>query len=364
MLEQEIRKALQAAQPEPPADFDARSDAQIARLIAEEKDMKKKLPALVLVMALVLALGMATALATGLLNWNRGLEETLQVTDSVKEKYEQTELVDFPQQSVTQNGVTVTLDQCIVDANAAYIAFRVSGYTPPKGVQPAFDRVEYKGEGIDVGGSSSFYDGLVSGPDGHALYAESGERYEGGYDLPYADKNGNLTYIISLILPDDSLVGKKLNVTLGDLGTYQNKFGDVKVDVKGTWAFEWTLRGTDKGLDLKNLDAAIGDAGVKLNSVYLSPILIKMEMTLPRALAAAGDPDDSNAPYLAGMKMKDGTTYMHLTNGGSEGYLAETGDAYRQTWALNRIITPDQVDSLLFIHPVESGKQIEIKIGK
>ncbi len=363
MLEQELRRALQAAKPEPPLDFDARSDAQLARLILEEKNMKKKLPALVVVTALALALGMATALAAGLLNWNRGLEESLQVTDSVKEQYEQTELVDFPQQSVTQNGVTVTLDQCIVDANAAYIAFRVSGYTPPKGVQPAFDRVEYRGEGIDVGGSGSFYDGLVSGPDGHALYAESGERYEGGYDLPYADKNGNLTYIISLILPDASLVGKKLNVTLGDLGTYQNKFGDVKVDVKGTWAFEWTLRGTDKGAEYQNMDAPIGDAGVKLNGVYLSPIRITMDMTLPRAPAAAGDPDDSNAPYLASMKMKDGTVYYAITDGGSEGYLDATGDAYRQTWALNRIITPDQVDSLLFVYP-ESEKEFEIKLGK
>lgn len=90
-----------------------------------------------------------------------------------------------------------------------------------------------------------------------------------------------------------------------------------------------------------------------------------MEMTLPRALATAGDPDDSHAPCLAGMKMKDGTVYRSITEGGTEGYLAETGDAYDQTWTLNRIVTPSEVDSLLFIDSAsDSGEMLEIRLGK
>lgn len=352
MLEQELRNALQHAKPEPPTGFDARSDAQIARLLLEEKNMKKKIPALVLVMALVIILGMATALAAGLLNWNNALKDSLQVTDKVQEQYEQTDLVDFPKKSVTQNGVTVTLDQCIVDTNAAYMAFRVSGYTPPKGVQPAFDKVDY---GMPINAGSSFYD-----------YAEDGRPYKGGYDLPYADKNGDLTYIISAHSPNESFIGKKMKITLGDLGTYGNKAGDVKVDVPGTWVFEWTLRGTDKRLDYANLDTPIGKTGATLKNVHLSPIYIKMEMTLPRnPVWQEEDEPYDHAPYLIGMKMKDGTVYRYITDGGAEGYADEKGDTYHQAWELTRIITPSEVESLLFTHPITgSDKVFEVKISK
>lgn len=363
MLEQELKRALQDTKPELPVDFDARSDEQIARLILEENNMKKKTPVVVLAIALTLVLGIGTAFATGLLEWNRGLKDKLQISDSRQEALEQTDLVDFPKQSVTQNGVTVTLDQCVADQDTAYIALRVSGYIPQKGMQPAFDKVDYANQGLS--GNSSFYNGLIVGPDGNRVYASNGQPYKDGDALPYADKNGDLAYLIRVNADEGSLIGRKIKITLKNLGTYQTS-GDVKVDVKGSWAFEWTINGTDKGIEWKDINAPIGDTGATLHSVRLSPVHISMELSVPRDPAAVKE-GNVLAPYLTGIKMKDGTVYRSVTGGGSEGYTSATGDTYSQSWALKSIITPSDIDSLLFTNPreekAEKDKQVfEIKL--
>ena len=64
MLERKLTEALQAARPQPPADFDRRSDGQLLRLRMEGKQVKK-VSGLVIALALVLALGMTAAVAAG-----------------------------------------------------------------------------------------------------------------------------------------------------------------------------------------------------------------------------------------------------------------------------------------------------------
>lgn len=366
MTENELRKALHENRPLPPSGFEERSDRQLKRLTAKEEKPMKKFSTGVLVFLLLLILTMAAAVAEGLFPWTRGLEDRLQVTDEIKDAYKEEELFDEPQLSVTQNGVTVTLDQCIVDTHAAYIAFRVQGYAPELGKQPAFDGtdvdlVDAQDRGTS-GWGSSFFDGLVTGPDGRGMYPD-GRIPEDFGKLPYANENGDLLYVISMRADGEafSYVGKKIHVTLKDLGVYANKWGDVDVAVAGTWEFEWTLKGTDKRLELNDLNLPIGENGSVLTAVRLSPIHVRLEMNVPRHPEADPDEFDLYAPYFRGVVLKDGTEYDLISNGGVGGYLDETGEAYRAMSALSRVIEPDQVAALLFTD-LPSENRVEVKL--
>ena len=364
MLENELKQALKESRPVPPEGFHRRSDQQLRRMTAEEGKNMKKFSTGVLVFALLLILTMIAAIAEGLFPWTRGLEDGLQVTEQIKDVYKETELFDEPQMSVTQNGVTITLDQCIVDTNAAYIAFRVKGYEPELGKQPAFDQISIEvGEPHDqsTGWFAGFFDGMITSPDGTAVYPD-GRIPEDYAQLPYANAEGELLYVITMNASDDgafSYVGKKAHAVLKGLGTYDNR-GGVQVAVEGTWEFEWTLKGTDRHLDLTGLSLPIGQTGAMLTGVRLSPIHVKLLMNVPR-VPAPEEEDDTNAPYFMGVILKDGTVYTPIANGGGGGYLDAESNDFRAMYGLSRIIEPEQVATLL-LYDRNQEEQVEVRL--
>ena len=367
MTEQELKQALQANRPEPPRGFDSRSDHQLACLPEKEETHVKKFSGIIAVVAAVLVLGMATALAAGIIGWNRGLEDKLDVTDDIKQAYQDTQLFEAPQISVERNGVTVTLEQCIAEPHAAYLAFRVQGWRPAfsEGGEcfevPAFREADVRVEGMgdDCFIEPLFFDGL----DGWGMLAD-GTAPESYDHLPYLDENGELVYIVSLRCDreDWSFAGRKVSVVLTDLGIDSERYvSGVRVDAEGVWAFEWTLTGSDRTLALENVRLPVGDTGAVLTEVHLSPIYIRMMLDVPRTQRPE-DYDGMEGPGFRGLKMKDGAVYDRLAGRGWAGYPDETGDAYRQNWALHRIIDPEQVECLLFSSSWEDEDMIEVPL--
>lgn len=324
-----------------------------------EEPMVKKVSGAVVVLCVLLVLSMATAVAAGVLYLGRGLDAELQITEEIKEVYQETELFNAPDLSVTQNGVTVKVDQCIVDEHAAYLAFQVSGYTTEPGQQPSFAATECTIEGEDVSWFASFSNGLVTSPDGTAVYPDGSVPEDYG-KLSYLDENGELVYIISLFTDDFSLIGRTIRVSLTDLGVYSGKGGDVDMAVQGDWTFEWELKGSAKALDVTGLSVPIGKTGSTFTSVHLSPIHVQMTMNVPYDPEAMEE--DSQEPYFIGIQLKDGTRYMLVSEGGTTGYMEEGSDAFYQMFMLNRIIDPEQVESLLFTGPAGAAEIMEVQI--
>lgn len=359
MIEEKLRNALQNGRMEPPMGFEARSDHQLRTLIAKEEKQVKRFPMVAIVCLTVLC--MATAVAAGIVTWQRGLEDKLRVTEEIKQTYEETELFQEPKLSVTDQGVTVTLEEYIVDKHAAFIAFRVSGYELPEGQQPAFDAVDYDAgiTGANYVGNWSFYDGLMSGNDGKAVYLD-GTPLLANQKAPYVGEDGDLMFIISMICNEDSYVGKTMHVKLENLGTYMDKYGTVKVDVPGSWEFEWVLEGSDLAISKENLSLPIGKSGSSLNGMRLSPVYVELDMTVPR------NPEDTEStrhvPYLYGVKMKDGTVHAYITDGGMQGYLDFESEQFMMKYALDRIIIPQDVESLLFTSPLDTSGVLEVKM--
>ena len=63
MKPNDLRTALQGSLPDPPEDFDARSEQKLVTLLTKEEHTAKKMPGLVIAVALILVISMATALA-------------------------------------------------------------------------------------------------------------------------------------------------------------------------------------------------------------------------------------------------------------------------------------------------------------
>ena len=320
-----IDRRLSALQPDP---------WMTKRIIASERGEKKvkKISGFTIVLAAVLVLFMATAIAAAVGGWR--LDSVLGVTEEQKEDYQNTGLLDEPQMSVTKDGVTVTLDQCVAVPEAAYIAFRVKGFPVQPGQEPGFGTLECKA----VHGET-FIDWNAGF---HSEEAEPGKN-------AYADENGDLLFYF-IAAPSDSgvsLAGMDLRATLDDLGVHNGKAGDVVQGVKGPWEFEWTLKGTEKRSDLTDLNAPIGEDGCVLTEAHLTPLSIDMRMIVPRELNAHSAMEDA-VPYFSGVRYADGTVLTELNNGGSEGYESRESSVYREKVTLNRVIDPEKVESLLF----------------
>ena len=323
-----------------------------------EEAMVKKSSGVFVVVCILLVLSMATAVAAGVLYLGRGLDAKLQITEEIREVYQETELFDAPDLSVTQNGVTVRVDQAIVDEQAAYLAFRVTGFQPEPGNQPDFANTECTIDEELFSWNASFSDGLVISPDGRGVYPD-GSVPEDYSKLSYLDENGELVYIISLWADDFSLIGRTIRVKLTDLGIGNR--GEVDVAFPGEWSFAWELKGSAKALDVTGLNVPIGQTGSVFTSVHLSPIHVQMTMNVPRD-PNAQEGNDTLEPYFYGIRLKDGTEYLCIAEGGLSGYTEQDSDDFYQLSMLNRIIDPEQVESLLFVGPAGADEIMEVKI--
>lgn len=340
--------------------------------------------AMVAGLAAVLILGTVTAGAAAYLRWSDGLEKGLRVTPEQKDMAESSGLADFPELSVTDEGVTVTAEQSIVDNYFAYLSFRVEGYEVPEGLQPEFDQVSVKVGGGAVSYVNSFYNGLIVGEDGKAQRADGAEiplDENGAMILDYSMEDGSLEYRITLY-PDGEkgrFMDKTIQVAFSGLGVYSDEEGgaeELQVEIPGNWAFDWTMKG-DGNTYTAQCNEAVGDSGAVLTGVEISPISVKVDLAFPRQeitetgfresqemvdgeLKQVSEPFEYTTyvepPMLMGVKLKDGTLLTRLTGPGLGGYVDEESDQHEQLFATNRILDVDQVQSLLFLKEAPEGE--------
>lgn len=149
---------------------------------------------------------------------------------------------------------------------------------------------------------------------------------------------------------------KVLHVELQNLGTYTK--AEYNPVLYGTWSFEWNLQGKECVKEY-SLSAPLGETGATVTRAEITPISLYVEYDFPREEIPqiAYDENDeeiefmTNAepPQLMGVIMKDGTRHPFLFMGpGSTGYLDVDSNRYMTSFAIDRIIDEEQVESLLF----------------
>lgn len=375
MSERDIIKILQSDIAVPQT-VQRRADDAFSQIrsISGQKRRKARVPKkkiVILAAAAVLALGSITVYAA-CRNWSKSLSEGMGTTAEQQTQLEEDGAVVFPIQEQTQeeevimpqsqtcNGVTITAVQSITDNYAAHLVFKIEGYELPEGAEPAFeDWVLTVDGGMDYNMSASFYNGLVTGADGMAEYADGSPiDYEGNFER-YVQADGSMEYWITLYHEEKGhFLGKDVHVEFENLGLAGKATYLSENEVQGNWSFDWNLQGTDSMREY-TFEEPLGDTGAVVTRAEISPITMHVEYQFPyQTRTEQGYDENGNpvsteqfveAPPLAGVRLKDGTVYPYLCDGGMEGYLGgPSSGVYEAIYVNDRIITPDQVAYLLF----------------
>lgn len=332
-----------------------------------------------LVLILAAAIALVTFTGAGIYtHWSRSMQSIQQMSELEKNAADKSGLsvmleetkVAQPEESskeivsVTDNDITITAVQSIVDRYRAMLVFRVDGFQLPKGEQPSLEGgvVTINGKEPTISWVGSYYDGVKTQSDGNLTYDDGTPvEYDSNHAVipRYLDKNGSFEYILDMSLPTSAQenglqplehLNSEIVVKFTSVGIFEGL--DHKSLVDGDWTLKWTLTGTDKKLSVTP-NAAIGDSGFTLDSLELSPISANIIVTgdpyaHPQRSDEKLDTPAARCPVLAGFRMKDGSfierDFNAVGTGGMNPMDADTFELFESY----QIIEPENVVGLAF----------------
>ena len=285
------------------------------------------------VVALLLALGaVAYAIYT---HWSRGMEQRFPATDVEKELAEQSGLSDASQTvSATANGVTISVEQTIIDGDTAVIALKIDGWQ--------LDREQELEAAIS--GWTPTFDGETA-PASGADFVE--ERDENDH-ISIKAADGSMEYDIWARAGDKlgTLSGKEIRITIESLGVGGLK-SEYQPLVEGPWELVWTPS-SNSDLLIAQPDVALGDTGIKLISAEVGPVSAKVTMQLPE-LWEGYETLEHHDLQLVGVRLTDGTVLTNVFGPPTqEGYADIDNLILELDYSSHQILRPEQVDALIF----------------
>lgn len=340
------------------------------------KTKRKKIPAnrlFLVAAAVMLGAGGVTAGAAAYMRWSKTASEGMLASEETQKKMEETKLAVPVNKSDTQNGVTVTVSQTIVDSYYAHIIFKVEGYDAGEGKQPFFETDTVVVDGYDpwkdpydekrhFGSGGDWYNGVTMGEDGRAVRISDGkpldeiEDYQDNYKL----EDGSYEYRLTLThtADKDYFMGKPIHLELHNLGTAEKE--DLTNVIDATWSFDWVLEGSPEKKEY-DLNASIGDTGVTVKHVEISPISLNVTYDFPKKIYNKMDNSSGMLFFPDGVRLKDGTELKTIYLGpGTNGYISE--NEYFIAFPVDRILDTDEIDALLVRKGVDGGDRYVIPL--
>ena len=298
--------------------------------------------------------------------WSRTAQQRYNPSEEIKEQAEKSGLSVILEEtkgtnnsnevlSVTDQGITITAVQSIVDNYHAEIIFRIEGFDLPENEMPdIWPVVSIDGDKRFGGGQSGwFYDGLTTNEKGDTVYASTGlpvqSDEEGCLILDFVANDGSLeyTHYISFEDTDGRYFGKEIVCHFQSIGFQSHEKAGMPIpQVEGNWELKWTLTGTGDSIIITP-NAKIGDSNVILLDAQIGQKTIRARyqvdeywedwnelVTLPQA--------------VCGVRMKDGSEY--ICGAGSAGFEDQQNMIYFTEWDIsNGILDVNEVDSLVFL---------------
>lgn len=301
--------------------------------IGRSKTMKKRFP---IVLAAVIAALCVTAAAAYVIQWNGKLAECFGADEQQQSQLVSAGAVGSVDQTVTDNGLTVTVLQTLGDKNGVYLLLDVKA---PEGVTLSDSNV-FEEMNVDIEGAVhhvSWSGGFMSNFDKTA--SPSGAANERYFELwlNNAEK--------------DDWNNKTITLDFKNLQADRGKL-DLYTVVEGEWKQSWTLSYTDqmKTFDLNKTFTVNGHA-VTVKSVELSPL--SMTLTLGgdglKTLIDDSDLNQCGCLCTAALTLRDGTA-VDINGPGSENY---TDTSYTSTDSFEKVLDADQVAGLTLTFPWE-----------
>lgn len=323
---------------------------------------------LLLALAATLVVGALTGAAV-FTRWSRSAQTVYNPPQQVKEQAEksglsvmledkQKEVAPGEVLSATDQGITITAVQSIVDSYGAQIIFRIEGFTLPEDRNPAMFR-----DSVTIDGNSHFYssmsggffDGTTHNKDGEWVYASNGQPVASRDDafqsaiLQWVAEDGSMEYQLFIDFQNngESYLGKEFAIHFTGVGVGPEKGGIMEEPlVSGSWDLHWTLTGTDNSESSVTItpNAEIGDSGLTLLEAEIG------QKSIRAVYQSDHDWDgwkqlETLSPALEKVCMKDGSTIS----------VAPTKENYKR-WEEERIcvVTYTTVDGILDLSNLES----------
>lgn len=325
--------------------------------------LKKKRPikkVFLVAAAVMLGAGGITAGAAVYMQWSKTVSEGMLVSEEKQKKLEETKQTVPVNKSDTQNGVTVTAVQTIVDSYYAHIIFKVEGYDAGEGLQPFFDSDTIILDGYNqkedpydekkaFDAEGDWYNGVTTGEDGRSIRISDGKFLDEieDYQPDFKLEDGSYEYRLTLehMGNKDYFIGKPIHIELHNLGTMSNEQNLTNV-VDETWSFDWIMEGNPEKKEFE-LNTPIGDTGVTVKHAEVSPISLNVTYDFPKKIYNKMMDETDGIPLnLAGVRLKDGTMLPYIYLGpGTAGYITE--QEYFIAFPVDRVLDVEQVDALI-----------------
>ena len=294
---------------------------------------KRRITSIVLAAALVLSLGIAAYAV--FVHWSRGMEQRLPATAEEQQMAAESGLSDVSKNvSATANGVTISVEQTVVDSDTARIALRIEGWH--------LDREE-ENNAMLWGGFPTF--------DGETAPAMGGsfvEERDADDQVYIVSPDGSIEYDIWARAGDKlgTLSGREIHITIESLGI-GGKGGEYQPLVEGPWELTWTPSSNSDRLIVRP-DALIGNTGIRLVSAEISPVSAKVLLKLPSIWEGYKSLEHYDL-QLAGVRLKDGTVLANIFGPPTQEGYADVDDLILELcYSSGKILQPEQVDSLIF----------------
>ena len=354
---------------------DAAKETMVDRLLAQSQPVDKPRPRARKLAAVLLAAALALVMFTGAAvytRWTRSMEGKYQPTQQIKEQAEKSGLSTMLETteaadvfSATDQGITITAVQSVMDKYGAQLVFRVEGFDLPEGAQPS----------ITLAGRE-LIDGVHSVPMPTKFY-----QTEQGYQA----SDGSLEFTLHLVIPnpdEGEPMGKAVNVNLSAIGTKEDP-----TLVQGSWNLHWNLNGTAQSRNSQPKQA-IANTDYALLETDITPISVSALFLVDNSdgridlYTELNDPDAEAARkalsgIFIGYRTKDGQVHTNFSDTGScystlpcagaaikyPQYQEETKDdigiLMKMTKPLTSIIEPEDVDAIVLLKPESVDKPKE-----
>ena len=359
-------------------------NAMIYNLTAQMKQAQPRKRSSRKLMIVALAATMLLATLTGaavFTRWSTTAQIRYNPSEDVKEQaeksglsvmLEETKGEENPNEvlSVTDQGITITAVQSIVDEYSADLTFKIEGFDLPEDRDPAVWPV------ITIDGDPHFYtameggffDGTTRNDAGEWVYASTGEPVKSRDDeyqsviLDWVADDGSMEYThhISFNETDGRYFGKEIEVKFSFIGVQaKKKAAPEEKLVEGDWTLRWTLKGTSDSITVTP-NEKIGDSEVVLLDAEIGQKTIYARYKLDDYWD--GWNELVPMPHeVYGVRMKDGSCYRCVAS--TSGFEDQENMIYfTDSSMVDAILDVSQVESLMFFKGRETDENGELTV--
>ena len=341
---------------------------------------KKKM---LFLLAAMLIMGTMTAAAV-FTRWSTTMQlgnyGGVQPDQQIKKQAEQSGLSVIPTEtkdgkkeaiSATDNGITVTLAQTVMDQYGGKVIFRIEGLELEEGQAP-WAWWDFRIDGKDshelkMSWGAQFFPGYTLDADRTPVYVKNGKPIPRDGEnqellLDYQIGDGSIEFSVDLDFPrnGEGLFGKEMVFTFTGFGIQGEKFEDEDImTVPGNWELRWMLEGSTQEPMKWTPNAEIGHWGVTLVEAEIGQFSMKTTYRIDEKYRDETDFCEQNQWDVspADIRLKDGTDiHVYGMIGGGQ------WDEENRLWivtenCLNVILDPSQIAGMYFYAGYELNEQ-------